>query len=61
MSYRITAKQKKLRMLANDIVLKMLTVMPDDINDEDYGYVIARVNLDLAHSICKLHPTPEEE
>ena len=50
-----------LKKIANEVIIAMLEKIPGDLSDEDYGYIIAQVNLNLAHTILKLLPLETEE
>lgn len=55
----IPKKYFNLRKIANEIILVMLNKIPDDLSDEDFGFIIAQVNLNIAHTMLKLLPLKE--
>ncbi len=57
----IPKKYFELKKIANEVIIAMLEKMPGDLSNEDYGFIIAHVNLNLAHTILKLLPLETEE
>ena len=61
MSITISDKYFKLEKIATEALLAMHTKIPNNLSDKDYGFIIARINLGLAHSIVKILPLEEKK
>ncbi len=53
--------RKRLNLIINTAEKAMLDSMPTDMYDDEFHYVIARLQLKLSHMLCKALPLPEEE
>ena len=58
---KLPKNYKRLNLIINNAEKAMLDSMPVGIYDDEFHYVIARLQLKLSHVLCKALPLPEEE
>lgn len=50
----------ELKKIAIKAIVAMTESMPD-LYDDEFGYVMGRIQLDIAHTIARLLPLPKED
>lgn len=58
---KLPKNYKRLNQIINTAEKAMLDSMPIDMHDDEFGYVMARLSLNMAHAITKLLPLPKED
>ena len=58
---RLNKHYKSLTSIINSADKAMLDSMPTDMYDDEFAYVMSRLQLRMAHTICRLLPIPKED
>jgi hypothetical protein len=58
---KVPKNYKRLQQMVNKAVTAMLDTIPNDTYDDEFHYVITRVQLRISHMICSGAPLPKEE
>lgn len=61
MGIKIPRNYNRLTKIVNEANNAMLRSLPNDMPDDEFHYVMARLLMSMSHTICKALPLPKEE